>query len=166
MTVLLSMDPQQGPRVLGKATAPSDLLRDPTPRRCDTQPTLQTPSSSSCRMGVPKPDVQLHRGGPCCAESANPTPAIDRLTVLLLLAVPSAPKAASLLFFSCCCWSAAGPSPLLGVLTCRLRSLSSSSCTAFPLLVRVSWWCSCSGWFRCRCWRPFFPVFCLIPCWP
>ncbi|KAL7784251.1 hypothetical protein V8C43DRAFT_293059 [Trichoderma afarasin] len=28
------------------ATAPSDLLRATTPRRCDTQPTLQTPSST------------------------------------------------------------------------------------------------------------------------
>ncbi|KAL6697654.1 hypothetical protein J3F84DRAFT_369603 [Trichoderma pleuroticola] len=65
------------------ATAPSDLLHATTPRRCDTQPTLQTPSSTLCRMGVPIPDVQLHRGGPCCAESANPTPAIGRLTVLL-----------------------------------------------------------------------------------
>lgn len=40
------------------------------------------------RMGVAMPDVQLHRGGPICAQSANPTPAIGRLTVLLLIPVP------------------------------------------------------------------------------
>lgn len=34
------------------------------------------------RMGVAIPDVQLHRGGPGCAQSANPMPAIARLTVL------------------------------------------------------------------------------------
>ncbi|KAH6605100.1 hypothetical protein Trco_006807 [Trichoderma cornu-damae] len=33
-------------RVLDEATAPSDLLRATTPRRRDTQPMLQTPSST------------------------------------------------------------------------------------------------------------------------
>jgi hypothetical protein len=57
-----------------------------------------------CRMGVPIPDVQLHRGGPCCAESANPTPAIGRLTVLLCFPSLST-KSGKPAFRFCCLWS-------------------------------------------------------------
>ncbi|KAH0495413.1 hypothetical protein TgHK011_008970 [Trichoderma gracile] len=76
-SVLLSMDPQQGPRVLDEATAPSDLLRATTPRRCDTQPTLQTPSSTSCRMVAASHQI-------CIAVAIRSVSAGERLCALHL----------------------------------------------------------------------------------